>query len=585
MIVPMKKIHVIVQKKDITPALESLRDLGSVHVEHQEALSGYQLEERREEVEVLTRAIHILKEFSPEGNTEFRETSDWREVVNTVLELSGEVDHYTGTIAKRQGQITQWEPWGDFDLQSIKALGQKGISVRLMEVPVGKKSNIPGHIVLEKIFSRGGTDYCVVLFKGKADLPFAVVPLPEQSLKEMWALQEQEQKKIADAQKKITEHVGYLSFLERTLLKCENILKFEEVQRGMKEEQELALLKGYCPEDACVELEKKSKAEGWGLLIEDPAADDRVPTLLRNPKWANLSKPALDMIEILPGYQERDVSAVFTVFFTLFFGMLIGDAAYGIIFACATFFAHRKLKNRVKDPTPFQLMYLLTGFTILWGVLTGTYFGQQWLPSPVRPLVPWLNDSLHIQWLCFTIALVHLSIARAWKVKIKFPDLTALSEVGWLLIIWGMYFLANMFVLNMPFPKFAGWFFAIGIPLALVFMVPLKEFTQKVPQEIIPFVLSVVAAGTDIISYIRLYAVGLATVAVADAANAMPAALPAFGLGYFFMIFLHILNMILATMAILVHGIRLNVLEFSGHLSLEWAGFKYSPFSKKLKNA
>ena len=75
-----------------------------------------------------------------------------------------------------------------------------------------------------------------------------------------------------------------------------------------------------------------------------------------------------------------------------------------------------------------------------------------------------------------------------------------------------------------------------------------------------------------------LFAVGFATVAVADAANAMPEALP--GVGYGFMVFLHPLNLILAAMAILVHAIRLNVLEFSGHLGLEWVGFRYNPFKK-----
>ena len=70
MIVPMKKIHVVVLKKDIVPALETLRDLGTVHVEHQEELSGYQLQERREEVEILHEAIHIIRSEKPQDPVE-----------------------------------------------------------------------------------------------------------------------------------------------------------------------------------------------------------------------------------------------------------------------------------------------------------------------------------------------------------------------------------------------------------------------------------------------------------------------------------------------------------------------------------
>ena len=76
------------------------------------------------------------------------------------------------------------------------------------------------------------------------------------------------------------------------------------------------------------------------------------------------------------------------------------------------------------DHTSFYLMYLLTGFTCVWGVLTGTYFGQEWLPSSVKPLVPWLNVTENIQWLCFTVALVHLSIARIWSILRRFPHFT-----------------------------------------------------------------------------------------------------------------------------------------------------------------
>ena len=141
-----------------------------------------------------------------------------------------------------------------------------------------------------------------------------------------------------------------------------------------------------------------------------------------------------------------------------------------------------------------------------------------------------------------------------------------------------------MFVLNHPFPSYALWFFTIGIPVAMIFMFPWNVILKKLPQELIPFALGVIGSGVDIISYIRLFAVGLATVAVADAANAMPAALPG-GIGYGFMVLLHVLNIVLAGMAILVHAIRLNVLEFSGHLGLEWAGFKYTPLAKRLKSA
>lgn len=579
MIVPLKKIHLIMRKADVISALEGLRVLGCIHVEHQDPLTGFQLTERREEVRILTETINILKQNKTAKDIEQKSFSDWTELVNAALKDTAEIEHLKETISKRQILINEWESWGNFNPKEIVELRGQGIYIQLCQKPTSENKELSDGALIKIIDSSGGMDRCVIVSQRKIDCPFDKVDMPALGLNEMSILQEEDRSRIIELEKRTQEKLCYLGLLEKTLLERQAVLEFEEVEQGMKDEGELALLKGFCPQDQCAILEQKAKQNHWGILVEDPDEEDRVPTLLVNPKWVNLSKPVLGVIEILPGYKEMDVSAVFLVFFTLFFAMLIGDAAYGAIFMAGVFYAQRKFGKKLEDQTVFYLGYILTGFTCFWGVLTGTYFGQAWLPSTIKAVVPWLNVTENIQWLCFTIALVHLSLARIWRGAIKFPSITFLAEVGWLLNVWGMYFLANMFVLKAPLPPFTGWLFGIGISMAFFFMFEPKEFLKKIGQEIIPFMLGVIGAGTDIVSYIRLFAVGLATVAVADAANAMPRDLP--GIGYGFMVFLHVLNLILALMAILVHAIRLNVLEFSGHLGLEWAGFKYNPFKKK----
>jgi len=582
MIVPMKKVHIIVQKKDVTSALGSLRELGSIHVEHQEPLTGYQLEERREEVEILERAIRILEKHKGDKPAEQKPANDWTEIVNTILELSAKFDHYSEAVAKRQAMIAQWEPWGHFEPKDIDALRFSGLVIRLCDVPKDKRNEAPKGVILETIFSTGKVDHCFAISEGEIDLPFRVVALPPCGLRDMYRQQDEDRAKIDGTVEKIKKRACYLESLKKTLIERQNVLSFEEVERGMREEELLVVLKGFCPVDGCRDLEAASKKEQWALLIEEPSDSDQVPTYLKNPKWVELSKPVFSLVEILPGYKEFDVSLILLVFFSIFAGMLIGDAAYGMVYAVLAMLAQWKFGKKMADKKPFYLLYLLTGTTIFWGFLTGTFFGQQWLPQNVQPIVPWLNDFNNIQLLCFTIAIIHLSIARLWSAASKFPSTLALSDLGWLLILWGMYFMANYFVLNMALPPVTNFLLLVGAILALIFMVPLKETVKTVPKEIIPFFLSFIGAFTDIVSYIRLFAVGLATVAVADATNAMAAQVPL--AGKVIILFVgHTLNLILAAMAILVHGIRLNVLEFSGHLNLEWTGFKYSPFKNLIK--
>ncbi|MCK5580108.1 MAG: hypothetical protein KAJ18_02420, partial [Candidatus Omnitrophica bacterium] len=132
---------------------------------------------------------------------------------------------------------------------------------------------------------------------------------------------------------------------------------------------------------------------------------------------------------------------------------------------------------------------------------------------------------------------------------------------------------------------FAKLFFIVGPVLVVGFTSPNKNPLKAIGPGLGDLALNVINTFTDVVSYIRLFAVGLATVAVADATNAMAMDIgfgsPVSAIITLIILFIgHTINIILALMAILVHGLRLNVLEFSGHLNMEWAGFSYSPFRR-----
>lgn len=591
MIVPMKKLHVIVQKKDIVSALEILRELGSVHVEHQEALSGYQLEERREEVEVLKQSLDILQRVGGKSHVPQKDSCDWTEVVNSVLELSGEIEHDKESIAKREIQIRQWKPWGDFNPADIQELAARGIYVQLCEVPVKKTIEIPAGVILEKIYFAEGVHRCLAISREKIDLPFEMILPPSSSLKQMEKAQSEEGSKIEQAQQKIEDACCYLSVLQRILVERGNVLKFEEVEKGMREEEELALLKGYCPADACGNIAAQAQQEQWGLLIEDPSAEDNVPTLLRNPRWLEMIKPVFNIINVLPGYREVDISPIFLLFFSIFFGMLIGDAGYGLIFLILTIFLHVKLRNKVKDQAPFMLVYVLSSAAIVWGLLTGTFFGTILLGQTIKPWVAWLTESKNVQLFCFTIGVVHLAIAHLWRCVNKWPGFGAWAELGWVWILWKAFCLAKSMILlgasdmTVILQALKGMTPGIALIVADILRGPKSQISVGV----VLLLFSIISAFTDIVSYVRLFAVGLAGTAVADAFNQM-----ALSIGFnnvaagiitsLILVVGHLFNIVLCGFGVLVHGLRLNVLEFSGHLGLEWAGFRYEPF-KKLKQS
>jgi V/A-type H+-transporting ATPase subunit I len=229
-------------------------------------------------------------------------------------------------------------------------------------------------------------------------------------------------------------------------------------------------------------------------------------------------------------------------------------------------------------------MYVFTVCTIIWGTLTGVFFGQGMWPS-FKPLVPWLNDERHLQMFCFFIGATHLSIAHVWRAMIKMPSKTALSEAGWIAILWFMFFLAKSLILNQAMPFWAMYLLYTGMFLVVFYHQPGRSFFKTVGSGLGVLALSIVNMFTDVVSYIRLAAVGLASTAVADSFNQM-----AMGFGFktlfsgiavvLILLIGHALNLALGFMAIMVHGVRLNILEFSSHLGMEWSGVSYDPLRK-----
>jgi V/A-type H+-transporting ATPase subunit I len=297
------------------------------------------------------------------------------------------------------------------------------------------------------------------------------------------------------------------------------------------------------------------------------------------------------MIGVIPGYHEVDISALFLIFFSVFFAMLVGDAGYGALFVLLTVFG--KLKFRKAPQEVFNLLLITGVCTIVWGVLTGSYFGLSDIPAPLKQLrLGWLTGpeaDKNIMLLCFMLGTVHLTIAHAWNAFRIINTWQVLAQIGWIGSTWTMFFTARSLVLGAPFPPVMQWVLAVSIVLIVLFMNPV----QKVKSEWFNYVilpLNVVSNFVDVVSYVRLFAVGAASFSVASAFNQMTSAIGFSnvlgGAGAALIIFFgHTLNILLSVMGVMVHGMRLNTLEFSGHLGMQWTGVPFAPFSIKRATA
>lgn len=583
MIVPMKKVAVIALSKESDSAVRALRSLGVLHVEHQQAPKGKDIADLHNDMELVNSSLTILSSQEAKDRYAGRpaeDTPDWKFAARHIIDLEKrleQLDEYSTTLRHR---IEQWEPWGDFDPELIKSLALKNIHIRLYQMPAGEIKNLPSTVIAKKLFTASGLVASAIISRGKADIPFKEIPPPKTGLREMKERLSEDLKVMRNISEEIGKSVSYEGALGRAKKGLEKELEFNEALKGMGQAGRVAYIVGYAPAGETDKVIQAAKQNRWGIFVREPSEEDTVPTFIRNPRWVSIMEPVFRLMEIVPGYRELDISPLFLLFLSLFFGMIIGDAGYGFLYIALTAIAHKRLKSRVKDTRIFFLLYLFSSSAVLWGVLTGTVFGQEWyINAGMRPLLPVLNDTKFLQAFCFFLGAFHLTLGQGWQAIRKFPSLTALSDIGWISILWAAFFIARMLILGYPLPHAAKWLIIGGVALVIFFTNPNKNILKTIGAGLGALALSIMNNFTDVVSYIRLFAVGLAGVAISDTVNTLATSLGGDSLiTRLVILFLgHTINVVLGPISVLVHGVRLNVLEFSGHAGLSWSGTAYKP--------
>ncbi|MBU2035290.1 MAG: hypothetical protein KKA59_05900 [Candidatus Omnitrophica bacterium] len=587
---PMKKITVILQVKDAQEAVKKLRKLGVVHIEEQQEPKGRDISLLTEDLDLISQAVEVLEdaEFATgcEAGLKQNDFTDWRLTCRHIMDIWKRRDQLEEYSRGLLFKIEEWKDWGDFDPENIRQLAQKGIFIKLCQVPVREMKNLPDQAVAREIFVKSKIAYCAVISGKQLDIGFKEFELPKIGISQMQKRLTENRKVIESLKDEFCSFYCQLPRLSRIKAGMEKELEYYRVLDGMGEAGALAYLAGFIPYDSEADLRRMVNTEQWGLVVSDPSQDDFVPTLIRNSKFISMIAPVFKLIEIIPGYKELDISLPFLIFLSIFFGMLIGDAGYGALYFGLTIFANWKWGKKIKEKSVFFLFYVLSFCAIIWGLLTGVFFGQAWLVAVGwKPLLPMLQDTKNVQAFCFFLGALHLSIAHSWKAALKFPSLTALAEIGWIFVLWAAFFLARSLILGDAFPLFVKWLLLAGASLVIFFTSPQKNILKAIGSGLSAVALNLMNNFTDVVSYVRLFAVGLAGVAIADAFNSMAAGVGRDGilnllLALIIIIAGHALNLMLGPMSVLVHGIRLNVLEFCGHVGINWSGRAYKPFKE-----
>ena len=638
MIEPMKKVSVVILNKEKEDALKALRKIGLVHLSKIEG-SSEKLNAFKEYTGNAIVSESILGEIKLDKKAKkYKPTLEDSKVVELcrqVVAKSERKKQLLEEISADTTELDRFEDWGSVSLEDLDFLKEKGIKIAMYEIAAEKYSQIDQEI--ETILVNNDKEAVRFLIIGEDSRPEKLlpeafeVPLPRMSTKALEKEIKQDEAEIKDIEKFYVDNAKYVPAIAAFRKNLETDIEFENINAGMEHEltgteNDLAWISGYVPTADLEEFKAACAKNQWAVAYADPEDEDlEVPTKLRNNKFVSLIYPLTDFLGTVPGYHEYDISGWFLLFFTIFFGMIFGDGGYGLLVTVLGLIMIFKALFTGKKPAPLLGLVTLVGFsTVIWGLVTCTWFGLKpdqlpqwltalsikqisnaysdmiWTPFWKPDATEGLTTAQNLQIFCFSLALLQLSVAHIKAMIRNRKSLKILGDFGALLQLVGMYWVVLSMVVSstvfsftekiygFPIGLFEISLVGIGFVLSFIFSNYEGSIGKSVLEScknIISVLLGVVNVFSDIVSYIRLWAVGLAGSAISNTVNEMAG--PMWGHAIMFIAFVallafgHGLNMILNLLSVIVHGVRLNTLEFSSHLGMSWSGLKYSPFKEK----
>lgn len=415
-------------------------------------------------------------------------------------------------------------------------------------------------------------------------------------------------KSIERDEAEIKSYAGYRGDLK--LLEDYDTMRSEkyEVIGRLAQSKRTFLLTGYVPAKKASGLEA-ALSERFDLAIEfsDPDEKDDAPVLLKNNAFA---APVEDVVESfsLPGRGEIDPTALMAPFYYFLYGMMLGDAAYGIIMTLVTFVLMKKYPHMKPSMHHMMNMFFYCGLsTTFWGVMFGSYFGdvvdvvgKTFFHADVTIPAVWftpLNQPMRLLVFCLLVGIIHLFVglgANLYQAVRTGRYLDALYDVVfWYMLVGGLIVLLlstsmmrDMFSLTFTIPSAAAKIATAAAAVGAVGIVLTGGRDSRNPVKRIMKGLyalyNVTGYLSDVLSYSRLLALGLATGVIASVVNKMASMAGGGVVGaiIFILIFIvgHTMNIMINMLGAYVHTNRLQYVEFFGKF-YSGGGRKFNPFS------
>lgn len=605
MITKMKKLTFLVYHKEYDAFLNNLRDLGVVHIaEKQQGMADNSaLQEKIRLSARLSATIKLLQNIKTEekvtDNSETVSASRGMQILDEVDELLNHKSSLQQQILAYEKELAVLEPWGDFSPESIAKLRDSGYDIGFY---ISTEANFNedwieayNAMVINRVASKV---YFITFTKTNQEIDLDVerIKLPDRSYgqtqeliqcnKEELLRQEETLQNIA--QKDIPSLLAARKELNGEI-EFDQVVLNTEPAAGEK----LMLLQGWLPASEEDPIVAYLNSQSVYYDIKKPAPEDNVPIQLNNKGLFAWFEPICKLY-MLPKYNELDLTPFFAPFFMLFFGLCLGDSGYGLFLLLGVTLYRLLAKNIGQTMKPIlSLVQLLAASTFFCGMLTGTFFGANFydldwpfIQRMKHAIAMDNNDMFQLSLLLGVIQILFGMILKAVNQAIQFGFKYAVGTIGWIILLVSIGLAA---VLPAVFPMGGTAhlvILAIAGAMILFYNSPDKNIFINFGLGLWDSYNMVTGLLGDILSYVRLFALGLSGGILASVFNSLAVGMSPDNViaGPIVMVLIfvigHSINIFMNVLGAMVHPMRLTFVEFFKNSGYEGGGKEYKPFSK-----
>ncbi len=666
-VVPMKRVTIYALKKQRKTILEALQRSGVLDVQEMDlAMYGFERTDTApsratfiKAVQNAWAALEVLADYVPEETGMFAalegrkpvSVQDYHAFAQHVeqtaaaaaqlLAMAKEVAEWKAEIVRRQAQIQMLQPWLNLDLpmafpgtkKTAAMVGtfseQRSLEELLVEYGqlIAKEEGTEKRDADFHVISTTPEQTCVIVFCLKSEAPavetvlrnmgFArpsvpVTAVPLEGVQEQKKEINRLQKQIAQTEDNIVRLAPFRADFKWMMDYYTMRIEKYEVLEKVNQQRHVFAVSGYAPEQAAVQLENMLCSQyAAAVEVEPVTAEETPPVLLHN---GPLTAPVESVLETysLPGKGEIDPTAIMAVFYYVLFGLMLSDAAYGILMMLACGFSLHKFRNMELGMKKTLNMFFYCGIsTTFWGVLFGSYFGdavtvisQTFFGRTVAIAPLWfapVEEPMRMLVFSFAIGIVHIFAGLGIKLyqTARAGDWqgAVFDVICWYLVVGGgvVYLLSMPMFVEMaalPFilPPVTGTAAAVCAAAGAFGIILFGGRSSKNPAKRLAKGLYALYGVTgylsDILSYSRLLALGLATGVIATVFNKMGSMFGGGVLGavLFTAVFVigHTLNIGINLLGAYVHTNRLQFVEFFGKF-YDGGGRRYQPYGVHTK--